>query len=268
MYYAASHAGHDIDPAQLIDAIKTSSPKLFLAYVVISLLGIVFRAWRYRVLLQASGESSIPGFRDMTLITAVRNMTVDLLPARLGELVFVVLLKSRAGTQVSAGLSALLFSTLLDIVILAPITIAIGLMVGFPSKQPYLLALIALVAALGLLSASSLFCRCCMDGSNAGRNTVIASSASCLIFVLSITDAVEATMKARVFGSVISLTLLIRLLKYIGLLCLFYGLAQGNFPEMAEMSSLKVLGAMMASEMTASMPVPALMSFGPGNWEV
>ncbi|HJL51539.1 MAG TPA: lysylphosphatidylglycerol synthase domain-containing protein, partial [Arenicellales bacterium] len=146
MYYAASHAGHDIDPAQLIDAIKTSSPELFLAYVVISLLGIVFRAWRYRVLLQASGESSIPGFRDMTLITAVRNMTVDLLPARLGELVFVVLLKSRAGTQVSAGLSALLFSTLLDIVILAPITIAIGLMVGFPSKQPYLLALIALVA--------------------------------------------------------------------------------------------------------------------------
>ena len=59
---------------------------------------------------------------------------------------------------------------------------------------------------------------------------------------------------------------LIRLLKYIGLLCLFYGLAQGNFPEMAEMSSLKVLGAMMASEMTASMPVPALMSFG--TWEL
>lgn len=266
MYYAASHAGHDIDPAQLIDAIKTSSPKLFLAYVVISLLGIVFRAWRYRVLLQASGESSIPGFRDMTLITAVRNMTVDLLPARLGELVFVVLLKSRAGTQVSAGLSALLFSTLLDIVILAPITIAIGLMVGFPSKQPYLLALIALVAALGFIVGLK-FVLPLLHGWferwAQHRNRVVSKLFD---FVLSITDAVEATMKARVFGSVISLTLLIRLLKYIGLLCLFYGLAQGNFPEMAEMSSLKVLGAMMASEMTASMPVPALMSFG--TWEL
>jgi len=151
LFYAASHAGHNISPVHLMDAIKSSSLSLFLAYALASVCGLVFRAWRYRVLLRASGEQKIPGNKDMIFITAVRNMTVDLLPARLGELVFVGLLNKKAGTQVSSGLSALLFATLLDVLILAPITIAIGLMVGFPTKQPYLLALIALFVVLGFV---------------------------------------------------------------------------------------------------------------------
>ena len=101
MYYAASHAGHNISPTQLIDAIKSSSFSMFLAYAVASILGLVFRAWRYRVLLKASGEDKIPGNKAMILITAVRNMTVDLLPARLGELVIVGLLHKQAGTHIS-----------------------------------------------------------------------------------------------------------------------------------------------------------------------
>jgi uncharacterized membrane protein YbhN (UPF0104 family) len=266
MYFAASNAGHNISPAQLIDVIKSSSFSLFLAYVVASILGLVFRAWRYHVLLKASGEAKIPGTKDMILITAVRNMTVDLLPARLGELVFVGLLRKQAGTHVSSGLSALLFATLLDVLILAPITIAIGLMVGFPTKQPFLLALIALFVVIGFMMGIKyilpIFDKWFVRWA-AHPNRVLSSVFG---FIVSITEAVESTMRAGVLMKVISLTFAVRIFKYAGLLFLFFGLTQSSFPDLSELSSVKVLGAMIASEMTASLPIPTLMSFG--SWEL
>ena len=266
MFYAASHAGHNISPSQLLDALKSSSPGLFLAYVLASLLGLVFRAWRYRVLLTASGEQKIPGTKDMILITAVRNMTVDLLPARLGELVFVGLLKKQAGTQVSSGLSALLFATLLDILILAPITIAIGLMVGFPTRQPYLLALIALSVvvafAIGIKFILPWLDKWFVRWATHSNRIISAVFG----FIASISAAVESTMKAGVLVKVISITFAVRIFKYAGLLFLFFGLTQASFPELSSMPSVKVLGAMIASEMTASLPIPTLMSFG--SWEL
>ncbi len=266
LFYAAAHAGHDISPTRLLEVIKAGSASFLLLYVVMSLLGLFVRTWRYRVLLRASGEDKIPGVKDMTLITAVRNMTVDLLPARLGELVFVALLNKKAGTRVSSGLSALLFATLLDILILAPITIAIGLMVGFPNKQPYMLALIALFVVLAFLVGIKYilpyFSRL-IDRLAEHSNGMVSKLFK---FIQSIDHAVDATMKAGVFGSVISLTLAVRFFKYTALLALFYGLTKSSFPNIWEMSELKVLAAMIASEMTASMPVPALMSFG--TWEL
>lgn len=266
LFYAASHAGHDISPARLIEVIRAGSGWFLVLYAVMSLLGLFVRSWRYRVLLRASGEENIPGVKDLTLITAVRNMTVDLFPARLGELVFVALLRKKAGTRVSSGLSALLFATLLDILILAPITIAIGLMVGFPNKQPYMLALIALFVVvaflIGIKYILPYFSRW-IDQLAGHSNKFIGGF---FRFIQSIDQAVEATMNAGVFGSVISLTLAVRFFKYAALLALFYGLTKTSFPAIWEMGELKVLAAMIASEMTASMPVPALMSFG--TWEL
>lgn len=266
LFYAASHAGHDISPARLIEVIRAGSGWFLLLYAVMSLMGLFVRSWRYQVLLRASGEENIPDMKDMTLITAVRNMTVDLFPARLGELVFVALLRKKAGTRVSSGLSALLFATLLDILILAPITIAIGLMVGFPNKQPYMLALIALFVVvtflIGIKYVLPYFSRL-IDHLAGNSNKFVGGF---FRFVQSIDQAVESTMSAGVFGSVISLTLAVRFFKYAALLALFYGLTRTSFPAIWEMGELKVLAAMIASEMTASMPVPALMSFG--TWEL
>ncbi len=266
LFYASSNAGHDINPLRLMEVIKSSSIGFFFLYAVTTLLGLLIRAWRYRVLLVASGEQRVPGFKDMTLITAVRNMTVDLLPARLGELVFVALLRRQAGTQISSGLSALLFATLMDVLILAPFTIGIGLMVGFPNKQPFLLALIALAVVLGFLFGLKFvlpFFNKLIKRLATHQNKIISGLFK---FIVSIDEAIEATMSAGIFGRVVSLTFLIRMLKYAGLLCLFYGLTRQNFPSLAEMNALKVLGALIASEMTASLPVPALMSFG--TWEL
>ncbi len=266
LYYSTVNSGHEVNPARLIELLKESSLTFFLLYIVSMALGIVLRAKRYQLLIRASGEKQRPSFKDITLITAVRNMTVDLLPARLGELAFVYLLNKRAATQYSTGLSALLFATLLDIVVLAPITIIIGLVVGFPNKQPYLLALIALAIVVGfvlglrfVLPWISPFIQQWQSHSNKWLRKGTD-------FALSINDAIQTTLHARIFTQVFGLTILVRVLKYSGLLLLFYGLTRNSFPLMAEMQAMPVLGAMIASEMTASLPVPTLMSFG--TWEL
>ena len=85
LFYAVSHSGHEISPLRLIEIIKDSSSGLFILYTLTMLLGLLVRAWRYQVLLRATGDNNLPSLKDMTLITAVRNMTVDLLPSRSGE---------------------------------------------------------------------------------------------------------------------------------------------------------------------------------------
>ena len=266
LFYAVSFSSGDASPARLLEVLKSSSWFFFGVYAVTMLAGVVVRAWRYTVLLKASGEQAIPDFKNMSLITAVRGMTVDLLPARLGELVFVFLLNRDAGTKVSSGLTTLLFATLLDILVLAPITIAIGLIAGFPNKTPFLLALIALfIVVVFVFGLRFVFPRVILyfEPLTESSNRVVRSLAS---LVVSINRAVQTTLKAGVFGQVIGLTFIIRLLKYAGLLLLFYGITRSNFSGLADMGPLTVLGAMIASEMSASLPIPALMSFG--SWEV
>ncbi len=266
LFYATSNIQHDISPSRLVEVLKASSIGFLVYFVLTMIAGLFFRAWRYKALLSASGDANIPNFRSMLLITAVRNMTVDLLPARLGELVFVGLLKRYANTQVSSGLSTLLFATLLDILVLGPITICIGLIVGFPTKQPYLLALIALGAVVGFVLTLYFILPLFMgwfSSMSCHRNKLIRGFFG---FVLSIAHAVQTTMQAGVFVKVMGLTFIIRFLKYGGLLCLFFGISQVSFPQLAELGSLKILGSLIASEMTASLPIPALMSFG--TWEL
>ena len=65
-----------------------------------------------QALLSAAGDQTSPGLSDLLPITLVRNMTVDLLPARVGELVFVGLLKRTNNTHVGHSLACLLFATL------------------------------------------------------------------------------------------------------------------------------------------------------------
>lgn len=266
MFYAIAQTGESASIERMIEVIKASSWPLFFLYALTMLVGVLVRAYRYRVLLRASGETAIPNFKDMTLITAVRGMTVDLLPARLGELVYVWLLNKRAKTSVAAGLSSLLFATLMDIVVLAPFTIAIGLMVGFPNKTPFLLALIALfvvvVFIIGLRYILPWFMGWFERRQEHGNFIIRGISR----LAVSINNAIQKTLRAGVFTQVLGLTFLVRFLKYAGLLILFKGITQTNFPDLAQMPSLTVLGSMIASEMTASLPIPALMSFG--SWEV
>ena len=109
LFYATSNSSESFSPQSIFDTLSNSSITLFAIYILLAVIGIVVRAYRYQILISAAGEPSdgTPPMKSMIWITAVRGMVVDLLPARLGELVYVALLKRFGGTQITSGLSSL-----------------------------------------------------------------------------------------------------------------------------------------------------------------
>ncbi len=268
LFYTSANPGQGIQPGKIITAVSESSISLFLLFVVTGLAGIWFRAIRYRILIVASGEeqANIPGMKKMVLITAVRGMVVDLLPARLGELIYVALLKKFANTSIPTGLSSLLFAMILDVAVLAPITILLVLLIGFPNTAPLKVAIIALAIVVGFyIGARYILPRIIafLNRITPSTNSVIGKLVN---MINQLNDAIQTTIAAGVFSKVLGITIIVRALKYTGLLILFKSVAGGSFPTLETLSSLNVLAAMIASEMTAALPIPTLMSFG--AWEV
>ena len=82
----------DQERPNVFAALQSSILPLVFAYLALYLLALLLRARRYSLLLTMSGEEQVPSFKQMVLVTGIRNMVVDLLPARLGELGYVALL--------------------------------------------------------------------------------------------------------------------------------------------------------------------------------
>ena len=83
-------------------------------YGKFQLLVIFLRALRYQVIFRAQLALERPSFRQLVFVTGVRNMVVDLLPARLGELVFVLMLNRGCRVPVARGLAVLTISLVAD----------------------------------------------------------------------------------------------------------------------------------------------------------
>ena len=268
LFFAAANPSQDIQPGKVFNAIRSSSLTLFVLFISTALIGIWFRAMRYRILIESTGEprENIPDMKQMFIITSVRGMVVDLLPARLGELIYVALLKKFTNTSIPAGLTSLVFAMLLDIAILVPITVVLAFIIGFPTAAPLKIAIVAGVVVLGfyigirfiLPVIARYFERFSQSG-----NKIIATLYSLFD---QLNQAIETALKAGILLKVLIITVFVRILKYMGLLILFYGLTSASFPDLAVISQFKVLSAMIASEMTAALPIPTLMSFG--AWEI
>ena len=81
--------GQKVGVGTLLDALKHLSLSLLGLYVVTQFGQAFFRALRYQLLLRRGGETQLPPFRHLFLVTIARNMLVDMFPARAGELGYV-----------------------------------------------------------------------------------------------------------------------------------------------------------------------------------
>ena len=106
---------------EIVTAISATSLLLYLAAIGAR---TVFQALRYRLILGAT-EDSVPGFFHLLLVTASRNMFVDMLPARLGELSYVAMLNRGYRVGLPACLSSLAISFAFDLAALGLIIAAI-----------------------------------------------------------------------------------------------------------------------------------------------
>ncbi|HAU69218.1 MAG TPA: hypothetical protein DCW52_12580, partial [Gammaproteobacteria bacterium] len=106
-------------------ALAATTKVWLLAYLGLYFVQLYFRAARYRLLLDIAGEKNLPTLGQMALVTGIRNMFVDMLPARFGELGYVALLNRGYGVKLQHCMSSLGIAIVFDFVALFVIAIAI-----------------------------------------------------------------------------------------------------------------------------------------------
>jgi hypothetical protein len=120
-----------VEASRILDTAQNASPGPFLAFLGLFATGVAARTTRFWILL----GRTLP-FRAVLGITLVRNLLVDLLPARLGELSYVYLVTTRGKRPLEDGVATLAIAFLLDLVALSPLVLAALLIVGGGTLVP------------------------------------------------------------------------------------------------------------------------------------
>ena len=262
----------DEERPSVLATLQDVSLSLLIASVVVYLLGLLVRSYRYQMLISMSGEHNVPTFRQMILVTGVRNMVVDMLPARLGEFGYVAILNRGYGVKLQHCMSSLTVAVALDFVALLFVillvivkqTIGVGSELGIEGWAigALLMALILAISALvGLFVITPLVSKWLNSyfENSIQQQTLLGK----LINLLNdFSQSLLLVRKARRASKLILLSFVIRVLKYFGLFLLFQAVASPSFQVLAQLPLEKIISALIGGEIGASLPIPTFMSFG------
>ncbi|MDP6550762.1 MAG: lysylphosphatidylglycerol synthase domain-containing protein [Arenicellales bacterium] len=264
LLHVVALSGSEVNLSMVFQTLKGVPLGVVLLYTLMLAANTVLRTVRYRLLLSASMGSGKISFPLLFMVTGVRNMIVDLLPARLGELIFVTMLKKACRVPISAGIATLALSFLLDIVILVPVLLLVGLLPLTESvlrqgslPAALLLGAVITIGAIVLWPGLRAFARW-----SRGKTRTSGLLYRLVSFVSDVSEALTRCRQAKMLGSALGLTAAIRVLKYGGLILLFNTVVSSPGMAGAAADVADVLVALIASEVGASLPVPTLMSFG------
>ena len=129
--------------SDLLEAIKTAIPIYFVAAVAVCVVAWTLRGWRYQLILNGLGIRPTLGFSMACIfVSQTANLVI---PARLGDLVRVFLLKHQYGTTYSQGISSILVERIYDIMTVALIgLVSIPFFLNFPNEY-YALIVVPLI---------------------------------------------------------------------------------------------------------------------------
>ena len=259
--------GGEVGPSSLVEAFTELSGWMVLAYAFSELLQAWFRAARYRLLLRVGGKNEVPPMRHLYLVTLARNMLVDLLPGRAGELGYVALLKRGYRVDVDNGFSSLAISILLDVIALAAVVfLAMApLLIDLMGLSPYIASAVGITVLLLVASwgwffffpqfiSHPLVLRLTRKWGWLQKPTQ---------FLQALAETISATRKAKCWGQLLVWSGLVRIGKYAGLYLLFQTVTHSMWPELAALSPWAILLTLILAEGAAALPLPAFMSFGP-----
>jgi uncharacterized membrane protein YbhN (UPF0104 family) len=247
--------------------LQKTSHLFMIAFLVCTLCQAVARTVRYQWLLKACGETSLPSFKPLLLVTLTRNMFADLFPARLGELSYVAMLNRGCGVRSENCLASLSISILFDLIALIVIVWGIlifqiisGGLEGWILSSAIGIAIFIAFAALILFYGLPVFTRGLrrIFKYHLAKTPVL----KMIELVEKTAAAIQKTKEAGIFTKVIFLSLILRFFKYSGFYAGFLAVTIPNFPELAEASWTSVLMTLFSAEASSSLPIPSFMSFG------
>jgi len=250
-----------VDPAEVVAAALAMTPRHVWAFFVLLVAGVVARSLRFRILLGPRVRMPL-----LTGIVLVRNLFVDLVPARLGELSYVYLLRRRAGCRVEDGLASLMLAVAFDVVALAPLLLLALLSVGGGGAIPgRWLAVVALVLGLVAFGGARLagpvgrrVARIITPRGRpaGGRRAAIAR------LIWSTAQAIDDAWARGVAVPVLAISIVVRLCKFGGYFFLVLAVMGSRGDATMRIEFLPVFLGVLSAELAAALPIPTIASFG------
>ena len=241
-----------------------------LAYFAISLFGSFLRAWRYKLLLYPQKIS----WRNIFLVTFIRNLFVDLLPARIGSLSYIYILNKRLEVSFNTATSSFVVAFVYDFISLSPFLILAILAVGLGTTSistPLMLLFSILFLVIMLVIYWQLigFCRILIAVYGFFLRVIKYDQkqwAEVSIEKLHLTvEDIAQIRKRQTDLPVFLLSLGIRMAKYGALYILLFALLQVHGYTLGSLSIWKTILGITGAEMTGFFPIKGLGGYG--TWE-
>ena len=259
-----------VDMREVVQTARSMSPRYLGAFVILLVAGVGARAVRFWLLLGRAAPLQL-----LTPIVMVRNLFVDLLPARIGELSYVYLLSTRAGLPAAHGLASLFLSVLFDLVALAPLLLVAAMAVGSAGTLP-----------LPILGAAAIL----LGGIAYGTMRVAAPVGEWIASWLPAAgpavaptgpESIHATWRARtadlmgktvtalreverrrIFGRVMLVSLVVRLCKFGSYYFLVLASMEPLGYSVGDVGFFRVFLGIVSAELAAALPVHGIAGFG------
>lgn len=242
----------------------------FACYAIFSLSNVFFRSLRYRMLIKPLKIK----VSSMFGLTLVRNLFVDMFPAKIGSLSYVALLNQRYRISMDICFASFFYAVLFDVLSLPPYLLlsAFGV-TGVSHQIPWqylliggLLMILIVACIIGCLDKiihyAVMFIRKCTASLKFQKNKYF------MIAIGKLDEVEMAVVKVKqlkIMRNLFGISLLIRLFKYSALYCLFAAVSK----DIAGIFSVKKFSQMIfgitSADFTAILPVQGLAGFG--TWE-
>lgn len=248
-----------IDSGELIDTARSMTPRYLWAFVALLLAGVMARAVRFWLLLDRG-----PTLHLLTAIVMARNLFVDLLPARLGELSYVYLLTKRAHRPAEDGVASLFLAILFDVVAIAPLILLAVFVIGGDGtvSVPVLTA-----AAIGLGALAFAAMRVAAPigvwvAERLGPAGATGWRAQAVGLVLKTVEALRDVEQRRIFGRVLLVSMVVRVCKFGSYYFLVLAIMGPLGYTIGGLGFFRVFLGIVGAELAAALPIHGIAGFG------
>ncbi len=238
-------------------------------FVLFSFAMSFFRTWRYMIVLQVTGYH--PNKLALFLITLVRNFFSDLLPARLGTLIYIYLVQSRLGIPFGPAASSFSFAFIYDILALS-VLVVLAVLLGVSANTSItiilglagLLALVGIIALFALPTLLHILCRILHSLPSRLEPTRLQQA------LMNMRQNIITAGKLSIQLKLLSLSLAVRCCKYLALYFLLLALVIPLGYDGHDFPLPTVFIGLCSAELAASLPISGIAGFGAyeGAWSL
>lgn len=262
LHYVSAAAEPQLLP-RLMRVLREVGPFFVVGYMLTNIGQALFRSVRYRLILATTADE-VPSLWHLFLVSMVRNMFVDMLPARLGELSFIAMLNKGFKVGADSCIVALSLSFVFDfIALLFLLLILVGYQAVTSSLQAWLVVSVFVLVVVCVCILVFIFVFFVRVGALfehwSRRQRSVMKKVGRLAGDTA--RALQAARDGAITMRLLAWSLAVRFCKYLGLYLLFLAVVHTGFTDISTAVG-DVLVALISGEASASLPVPAFMSFG------